>query len=214
MKHVLLYCTALLCAGLIGSCTDKKVQQKDIGVREFIAADIVADRKAKDEEFRTEYSPLPSDEWEHFPGLSYYEPSEKYFVTAKLDIAEQPDTVAIAASQSNDVRTMLRYGVFRFTIGDTACTLAAYKHTGPEAVRYPSLLFVPFQDATTGGETYHAGRYLDVDIRLGTTVYDLDFNRAYNPYCAYNESYSCPLVPSENILPVAIRAGEKSYEKH
>ena len=214
MKRVLLYCIALLCAVAV-ACTGEKTELRDIGrTEEFDAAAIVADRKAKNEEFRTEYSPLPSEEWEHFPGLKYYEPSEKYYVQAQLEVFEQPDTIQIAASQNNDVRTMLRYGVFRFTVDGTACTLAAYKHTGPEAVRYPTLLFVPFKDKTTGGETYYAGRYIDVDIQTGTTEYYLDFNRAYNPYCAYNESYSCPLVPSENILPVAIRAGEQNYDKH
>ncbi len=214
MRHAFAYCMVLLYAACISSCTDDKVQPKDIGVQEFDAAGIVADRKTKNEEFRTEISPLPPDEWEHFPGLTYYEPSEAYHVAARLDVAARPDTVRIAASQSNDVRTMLRYGVFQFSIGDKACTLAAYKHTGPEAMRYPTLLFVPFQDQTTGSETYYAGRYLDVDIQPGTADYYLDFNRAYNPYCAYNESYSCPLVPAENILPVAIRAGEKNYDKH
>lgn len=214
MKHVLFYCSMFLCAAVLSSCGGDQVKQKDIGVQSFDADAVIADRKAKNEDFRTENSPLPPEEWEHFPGLKYYEPSETYFIKAVLDVAAKPDTVQIAATQSNDVRTMLRYGVFRFTVDGKACTLTAYKHTGPAAVRYPTLLFVPFQDETTGNETYHAGRYLDVEMQTGTTEYYLDFNRAYNPYCAYNESYSCPLVPSENILPVAIRAGEKNYDKH
>jgi hypothetical protein len=71
-------------------------------------------------------------------------------------------------------------------------------------------LFIPFRDATSGSETYAAGRYLELTENT-TGIYDLDFNRAYNPYCAYREDYSCPLPPAENTLTVAIRAGEKTH---
>jgi uncharacterized protein (DUF1684 family) len=69
---------------------------------------------------------------------------------------------------------------------------------------------MPFRDATSGQETYASGRY--IDLKENTSgVYDLDFNRAYNPYCAYNSTFSCPVPPAENVLKVPIRAGEKNY---
>jgi uncharacterized protein len=74
-------------------------------------------------------------------------------------------------------------------------------------------LFLAFGDATSAKETYGAGRYLDITKTPGATTIILDFNKAYNPYCAYNETYSCPLPPPENLLNVAIRAGEKSYHE-
>jgi len=81
-----------------------------------------------------------------------------------------------------------------------------------DAAGHGASLFIPFRDATSGGGTYGAGRYLDL-IENTTGIYDLDFNRAYNPYCAYNDRFSCPLPPGENTLEVPILAGEKIYSK-
>lgn len=203
----------VLCAWL-GSCSgaDKNNEATTKkGEAGFDAAALLRDRKAKDEEFRSEYSPLPREQWAGFEGLHYYEPTAEYYIPVAWKVLAKPDTVQIAATKSDDIRTMVRYGVFTFSIGGTECKLTAYKNTGETAQRYPTLLFVPFQDKTTGVDTYGAGRYLDLEEPAGEKEYTLDFNRAYNPYCAYNEAYSCPLVPEENILPVAIRAGEKNY---
>jgi len=103
----------------------------------------------------------------------------------------------------------LRWGEFRFKIGDKACTLQAYK-SDPNEER----LFVPFRDETSGKETYGAGRYLDLDDEHHCTTdgkWILDFNCAYNPWCAYSDAYACPFVDPENWLKVAVRAGEKKY---
>jgi uncharacterized protein (DUF1684 family) len=87
--------------------------------------------------------------------------------------------------------------------------LRAFAEEGSNGER----LFVPFTDATTGQETYGAGRYLDLD-RTSTGIYVVDFNTAYNPYCAYNPTYDCPVPPKDNRLPVPIRAGEKTPRGH
>lgn len=203
-----------VCSWLVGCAGGDKGEQA-APEKENAAFDkeaILHDRTAKDEEFRSEYSPLPREQWGNFKGLHYYEPTETYCVSAAWKAFDTPDTVQIAATKSDDIRTMVRYGQFSFTIDGVECTLTAYKNTGEIAVRYPKQLFVPFQDKTTGVDTYDAGRYLDLEELVGTTQYWLDFNRAYNPYCAYNHAYSCPLVPEENILAVAVRAGEKNYE--
>ena len=159
-------------------------------------------RAAKDEAFRREGSPIPKEALATFAGLSYYPPNGALVVEARLEKVEPPEPVSIAATKG-DIRSMLRYGMLRFTVGGTPCTLTAF--TSRES---PTTLFVPFKDRTNGSETYEVGRYIDIDLHDGTS-YVLDFNMAYNPYCAYNANYTCPIVPRENILPVAITAGEK-----
>jgi len=106
-------------------------------------------------------------------------------------------------------REFLRWGEFRFTIGGEEQALQTYK-SDPEEKR----LFVPFKDATSGKETYGAGRYLDLEPESDLTPdgkWVLDFNKAYNPWCVYSKDYTCPVVPRENWLEVAIPAGEKDY---
>lgn len=103
---------------------------------------------------------------------------------------------------------MLRYGQFHFTVDGKECVLTAY-----QSADHPEHLFLPFKDATNGTETYGAGRYIDVSAQPDASVhYVIDFNLAYNPYCAYNPAYSCPVVPRENFLTVPIRAGERVSE--
>lgn len=211
-------CLSMTATGVVSSCSGGDGAESETAAKSttsgFDKDAVLRDRKTKDAEFRTSYSPLPSEQWADFPGLNYYDPTEEYYVPARLEVFEKPETVSIATTRKGEVRSMLRYGKFTFPIGDSSYSLVAYKSTGPAAALYPNLLFVPFTDKTTGVETYDAGRYLDVEIRPGVTEYYLDFNRAYNPYCAYNEGYTCPLVPAENALPVAVRAGEKNYGNH
>ena len=95
-----------------------------------------------------------------------------------------------------------RAGTLRFSLGGRELQLAAYDQ-GHE-------LFIPFRDATSGTDSYGAGRYVEAHP-LGQKRYAIDFNSAYNPYCAYNENWSCPLPPRENWLDVPIRAGEKTF---
>jgi uncharacterized protein (DUF1684 family) len=107
------------------------------------------------------------------------------------------------------MREFFRWGEFRFKIGDKDCTLQVYK-SDPQEDR----LFISFWDATSGKETYGAGRYLDLETGKHQTSegkWILDFNRAYNPWCAYSKDYVCPFVPPENWLDVEVRAGEKAY---
>ena len=101
-----------------------------------------------------------------------------------------------------------RYARLSFSVDGTACTLMAFKSAADASA--DRTLFVPFTDATTGTETYPAGRFLDLDEPDGETMV-LDFNRAYNPLCNYSPAYNCPIPPAENRLAVAIRAGELTY---
>jgi hypothetical protein len=105
-------------------------------------------------------------------------------------------------TSSGQLRRMIRLGTLEFTLKGQPMTLSAFTEGDV------SRLFVPFGDLTNGSETYNAGRFLDLD-RTATNLYELDFNRAYIPYCYYNASFECPFPPAENRLKVPIRAGER-----
>ena len=108
------------------------------------------------------------------------------------------------------------YGIIHFTINDTAVTLNVYQSQDLMASsQYKDHLFIPFTDATSGQETYESGRYIDLEIKdITNDKVMIDFNKAYNPYCAYlSGKFNCPIPPAENRLAVAITAGEKSFGK-
>jgi len=156
-------------------------------------------------------SPLPADRRGRFKGLDYYpvDPSLRFRV--KLNRYPAPKTINIGTN-TGEIRTGLRYGYFEFEVGGRTCRLQVYRLIDDPPTDGPNL-FVPFRDATSGVETYAAGRYIDLrENTLG--IYDLDFNRAYNPSCAYGEGFSCPVPPEENRLTVPIRAGERKFPLH
>ncbi len=167
------------------------------------------EREQKDIFFSSHYqSPIPVEERQQFKGLDYYPPDPEFRFELDLHEHEEKKTLKIEDTQGNQ-REFLRWGEFRFKIGDKECTLQAYK-SDPQEER----LFVPFRDETSGKETYGAGRYLDLDPEEHQTIegkWILDFNKAYNPWCAYSEFYACPFVDPENWLNVPVRAGEKKY---
>lgn len=170
---------------------------------------LIRERHEKDLAFRDgPGSPLPEKERTGFGGLEYYpvDPSLRFEV--RLNRYPSPREIRIGTN-TGEVRSGLRYGYFEFSVNGTPCRLQAYRMDEDQGGGGPSL-FVPFKDATTGTETYEAGRYLELPENT-TGMYELDFNRAYNPFCAYGGNYSCPVPPAENTLPLAIRAGEKRY---
>jgi uncharacterized protein (DUF1684 family) len=164
-------------------------------------ARISADRAAKDEEFQRSDDPIPADRKAQFLPLSYFAIDPAYNVVAALK--ESPDRPSLMMpTSSGQLRRMYRVGTLEFTLKGQPMTLAAFTEGRLDT------LFVPFSDLTSGTETYAAGRFLDLH-RTGTNIYELDFNRAYIPYCYYNASFECPYPPAENRLKVAIRAGER-----
>jgi uncharacterized protein (DUF1684 family) len=187
-------------------------------------------RRDKDHYFRHgEGSPLPPGEREAFPGLPYFAVDESLRFEG-LELAPyagtEPQRFQIPTSDGR-LRPAHRAGSFRFELGGEARSLAAYVLDDPHAEHLsdaaegaedhgegddelPSV-FVPFLDATSGNETYGAGRYMDIEPEEDGT-YSLDFNLAYHPSCVYDIRYSCPLTPAENRLPVRIEAGERLPE--
>ena len=168
---------------------------------------IERDRAGKDEWFRgAAASPIPPAERGTFTGLPYFAVDEDLrFEGLALEpyAGQEPSRFAIPTSDGQ-LRPAHRAGTFAFVAGGVPCRLTAYVLDGGHA----HSLFVPFLDETSGEETYGAGRYMDVEAEPDET-YVLDFNLAYHPYCVYAETYSCPLTPAENRLPVRIEAGER-----
>jgi uncharacterized protein (DUF1684 family) len=177
-------------------------------VQEFNANDISKSREEKDYQFKnSDNSPLAIDRRSDFIGLQYFPITEEYFVFADFTPFETTDTISLPTTKAGDFRKMIRYGKLNFQIAESkSLELTAFK----ELDNQQDMLFVPFKDKTSGFTTYQAGRYLEISEPDEQQMCIIDFNRAYNPYCAYNAEYSCPLIPSENILPVFIKAGEKN----
>ena len=166
-------------------------------------AALVSHRLERDASMRGPDSPIPAEIRDTFGGLVYYPANPALAFQAPLERFDNPEVVKMAAT-GGDVRMMTRYGRFTFDVDGKRCSLTVYK-SDPAS----SALFIPFRDATNGSETYEVGRYIDLEEHSGDEPYLLDFNLCYNPYCAYNETYTCPMVPLENTLAVEIRAGEK-----
>ena len=179
---------------------------KDFG-REY-EAEINKERKAKDDFMRSSDQSPFGEEKKKFIGLNYFPVDLNYRVSARLIPIEKKKVVVLPTSDHVE-KKYLEYGFAEFDLNGEQCKLLILEimEEGP----YRSTLFLAFADATSANETYGAGRYLDVKKIPGASSILLDFNLAYNPYCAYSENYSCPFPPKENILKTPVRAGEKKY---
>ena len=149
-------------------------------------------------------SPVPAAQRAGFPALPYFPIDAAYRVPASLRPAAPGAAVEMPTS-TGQRRKMRHVGTLAFTVKGQALTLGAFVEADDTSNRR---LFVPFGDLTNGVETYPGGRYLDLE-RTASGVYDLDFNRAYHPFCLFNPSYDCPYPPPESRLKVPIRAGER-----
>jgi hypothetical protein len=166
---------------------------------------ITAERGNKERMFReSSDSPIPAGKHAELLPLNYFPVDPDYSTPAVLELSEDRPEFEMPTS-TGKLRKMQRVGVLEFTLQGKAMSLGAFVESGTARI---TQLFVPFSDMTTGTETYAAGRYLDLEP-TGTGLYEIDFNRAYNPYCAYNESYDCPYPPPSNRLKVPVRAGER-----
>jgi len=174
---------------------------------------IAQERAEKDRVFKTgRESPLKPPDREHFTALAYFPADESYRAAAALRVAPQDEQpVVTMPTSTGKQRDYRQVGSLEFNLKGQALSLVAFVEVPTAGARVDSRrLFVPFRDLTNGAETYPAGRYLDLDT-TPTGLYDLDFNKAYNPYCAYNDEYDCPYPPAANRLKVPIRAGEKAF---
>lgn len=191
---------AAMAAALLAACTSGP-SAPDEGA---YLKELADHRAAIEQAFRTEEDPIPADKRDKLLPLRYFEVDPSYAVPASLKLADQRPVFEMPTS-TGKLRRMQRVGVLEFTFQGQPMTLGAFVPEGEKIVN----LFVPFADQTTGNETYPAGRYLDIHP-TSTGFYTVDFNKAYNPYCAYNQTYDCPFPPPSNRLKVPIRAGEKA----
>lgn len=170
---------------------------------------ITKERKERDQYMRTASDSPFANKPDDFTGLSYFDPNPAYRFTAELEyVKKEPVEILTSDGQS---RNYLTYARASFDLGNLRHSLLILEvlDSGPQR----GTLFLGFTDETSASETYGAGRYLDLKKVPGATNILLDFNLAYNPYCAYNEQFSCPLPPLENDLKIAIKAGERTYIK-
>jgi uncharacterized protein (DUF1684 family) len=173
---------------------------------------ILADRAAKDRELRTDPdTPLLAKDVPGFRGLDYWAPDPRYRFAGTIEVHATPKRFTIVTTSGKE-RPCERYGQVTFDLHGKRNVLQVYRLLDSEPEPGGAGFFLPFQDGTTGNETYPAGRYVDLDGPDGGP-FVLDFNRAYNPLCAYGaaERFRCPVTPAENRLDVRIEAGERGY---
>ncbi|MFC4720829.1 DUF1684 domain-containing protein [Geojedonia litorea] len=158
-------------------------------------------------------SPLKDKDRKNFKGLNFFKFDSSYVVQATLKRTpnEQPFKMKTTTDRTPEY---VKYGEVSFELKGELYQLNIYQNLELLDVEgYEDYLFLPFLDDTNGDETYGGGRYVEGRIPDGDTI-TIDFNTAYNPYCAYNEKYSCPIVPRENYLALKVEAGVKAFEKH
>ena len=203
-KHSLL----LILLVSLAACSQKKE----------IFNDYTASIKEFQFELNTKYadkdeSPLTEKDLKEFKALDFFSIDSTYKINAKFELNENP--VFFEMPTTTERKPIYKtYGKATFVIDGKELVLHIYQNQDlikmPE---YKNHLFIPFTDLTNSNGTYGGGRYIDLEIPEGDTIV-IDFNRAYNPYCAYNHKYSCPIPPRENDLSVAIKAGVKDFGKH
>jgi uncharacterized protein (DUF1684 family) len=167
------------------------------------------DNREQKDEFFAEHpqSPIPPEERDAFEGLSYFDPDPDYRVEATVRVHDDSETIDLETSDDREI-TYQRAVTFEFELDGTERTLHGYRESADDET-----IFVPFRDKTTGQQSYKDGRYIELkpeeELTDGDTV-PFDFNLAYSPFCAYSDTFSCPLPPKENWLETAIEAGEQS----
>jgi uncharacterized protein (DUF1684 family) len=161
-------------------------------------------------------SPLKNKDLKSFKGLDFFPVDSSYIITAS--IKKTPDTPFLGMATNTEEKSYYRkFGILTFTLKDKEMQLTLYESLEEsENPVFEDYLFLPFTDETSGSDSYGGGRYMDVfksKINTNGTL-ELNFNNTYNPYCAYNDDYSCPLTPRDNHLSMEILAGVKDFKKH
>jgi uncharacterized protein (DUF1684 family) len=172
--------------------------------------EISTEREDKDRYMKTSPESPFAEDPSKFTSLKYFPPDIRYKITATLTPVQDKKPVLLSTNDGKQQQYVeYAYADFDLDGYNNRLLILEVLDSGP----FRGKLFLAFGDETSAGETYGAGRYLDVVKVPGANTITLDFNKAYNPYCAYVEKYSCPFPPAENLLKVAIRAGEKVYHE-
>ena len=201
MRAIFLIVTLLI----ITSCNSQG-KRKLIGETDF--------QRELNSEFKdASTSPLTKKGLKKFKGLEFFPVNDKFKVLAKLIKTPDAPTFNFPTTTSR-VAVYKKYGEIVFKIDESEFKLDIYKDVNPSD-KYKDNLFLPFLDKTNGKTSYGGGRFIDVlttDEKANGTI-EIDFNKAYNPYCAYSDRYSCPITPQNNYVDIAIEAGVKAYKK-
>lgn len=174
---------------------------------------VMEHRKNIDELFADEKtSPLTSGDRTKFKNVEYFDIDKNYSVGARIVKFDSIKIIEIQHTR-NRKYPFIRWGMAHFKLMNDSCHLIIYKVAGKdESETRNKMLFIPFRDASNGVETYPGGRYLDIETPKDSLT-NIDFNLAYNPNCAYSDTWSCPLVPAENTLQQVVRAGAKNFKR-
>jgi uncharacterized protein (DUF1684 family) len=201
---------------LLSCKQEKKYHDADQNKKSLVTSDKLADILKFQEKLNADFkdpetSPLADRFRIDFETLDFFQPDTNYVIVAEF--IRTPEALPFSMPTTTEREsTEVVYGIAKFTINGKKQELEIYQT--PELItqeKYKDYLFLPFTDATNGEETYGGGRYLDLRIPDGNEIV-LDFNKAYNPYCAYNKKFSCPLVPSVNNIATEIKVGVKAFK--
>jgi hypothetical protein len=215
----------LICSAILAGCARQPATIPPIAPQDSasIAIDNLAHREKVRDFFMTDKgSPFQRDSSIRFTEIKWFPVDVRFCVTSVLHRYAVPETVTVMGTRG-EARRHLKYGYFEFLLPDTAlgaklCRINVYKFTPSDGQRYllyRNQLSVWFTDRTTGRETYPVGRYVEIGEEDPDPAhrYTIDFNKAYNPYCAYSHLYSCAVPRDEDRLDVAVSAGEKTYHE-
>ncbi|GHC55458.1 DUF1684 domain-containing protein [Ulvibacter litoralis] len=201
MKYVLFLSVFFICL----SCGTAK--------KRFLKESVAHQASENKDFLNSESTILTAEDFKSFKGLEFYPIDLAYCIEA--DFVRTPDEVPFLMRTTTDrLPEYVKYGEAHFTLQGKQLKLNLFQSTAPyDEPGYEDYLFLPFTDLTSGDGSYGGGRFLDARIPKGDKII-LNFNKAYNPYCAYNSRYSCPIPPKENDLLVRIEAGVKDFGDH
>ena len=205
---------------LADGCTPTPKSQSRLSRKDSIriVEEVLNHRKEVDDDFRNNPdSPFNLDSSIRFDGIKWFPPDVNFHFLSRLFRYQTPETVTVYGTKG-EPRKQLRFGYFELPLNGNLLRMNVYKFTPSDSTRYrlyKDNLSVWFTDATTGKETYNVGRYIDVGDQKDDPMYlyVIDFNNAYNPYCAYSARYSCAIPPKEDHFDFPIRAGEMKYHE-
>ena len=209
-RPFLLFTLVVLCG-----CGDGKKYHDEVVLKAVPADSVLASIINFQNELNREFSdpdtsPLPDRYRKDFEGLEFFDPDTTYVVVAQL--FRTPEAIPFLMPTNTDRQSMeVVYGLVNFELKGKKYQLEVYQNQELKAEEgYQEYLFLPFTDETNGELTYEGGRYIDLQIPSGERI-EIDFNKSYNPYCAYNKKFSCPLVPPQNHVDTAVKAGVKAF---
>lgn len=193
---------------IVPSCSQKKIKFDN-----YIASIKDFQYEMNAEFADEEESPLTEQGLKDFTELDFFTIDSTYKVIAKFELEKNPSLFEMPTTTERKP-IYKTFGTATFELEGKELILHIYQNQDLiKKPDYTNHLFIPFTDQTNSSESYGGGRYIDVEIPEGDTIV-IDFNRSYNPYCAYNDKYSCPIPPKENDLAIEIKAGVKTYGKH